>query len=137
MAAVRCNIEGDIWLTNWYYICGYYMARVESGEYPKGLEGQLVADGCLVQLPPRPPVPAVVAAGPGCESAFGSFVDFMGGISIPIPNPGYLLADCTQFIGNLNFNVVWASSPAQAQARCQSIFGENVFNQDGNVWFCL
>jgi len=50
----RCNVEGDIWLTNWYYICGYYMARVESGEYPKGLAGQLVDDGCLVNIPPVP-----------------------------------------------------------------------------------
>jgi len=52
----RCNVEGDIWLTNWYYICGYYMARVESGEYPMGPAGQLVADGCLVELPPPPTV---------------------------------------------------------------------------------
>jgi len=59
----RCNVEGDIWLTNWYYICGYYRARVESGEYPKGPEGQLVADGCLVPLPPPHPVSAAGKGG--------------------------------------------------------------------------
>jgi len=55
----QCD-HSDFWLTGWYYICGYYMAQVEAGIWPKGEEGQLVADGCLVPLPPpSPPAPDV------------------------------------------------------------------------------
>jgi len=52
----RCD-NPDIWVSGWYYICGYYMAQVEAGIWPKGPEGQLVSDGCLVPLPPLPPPP--------------------------------------------------------------------------------
>jgi len=133
----RCNVEGDIWLTNWYYICGYYMARIASGEYSMGPTEQLI-DNCLVDIPPVPaPVITVGHHAPGCVRAFGTFIDFMGGISIPAASsPAYADAACTQFIANWNFNFVWASSPANAQSLCQSIFGENQIGQDGNVFAC-
>ncbi len=43
----RCNAETEA-LTQWYYTCGWYMARFERGEFSRGQ----VNSSCLNLLPP-------------------------------------------------------------------------------------
>jgi len=156
----RCNVEGDVWLTNWYYICGYYMARIESGIWPKGPEGQLVADGCLVPLPP--PIPRVAAPGAAVAQAgfpvadgvcvvlktdVGISTASLTGNFFPVDFvnlPAFLSLDCTINSTSLNFGgAPFAYAPGgigDAKTICDSNLGgsHNPISSGGSpeFFFC-
>ena len=116
----RCNVEGDIWLTNWYYICGYYMARVESGEYVKGLDGQLVADGCLVPLPPPSPNAPESSGFPICLTLGSTISLLISGEGFLDNGQGFGSATCKGTPGGF-ITVVMEADPILALVACKNI----------------
>ncbi len=133
-------------VTNWHWVCGWYMARYEAGK----LSRPQILDMCKHLLPSLPQsVFGVSSTGgvfsiakAGCfEASFpGNYFVTTGDVVQPLVGPltpSYSDPGCTTLSGNITAAIAftWANTAAEALTQCQGIGGLSINPQTEPLFY--